>query len=117
MKTFTTSMFGLAFVFLQHQVALAQDVKASWLMNAGEAVCDSVGSSLPKGCVCKAKENDSFQIDCAEYKILGQTKANLVADFSVCTEPATITVKKADDQNVVFLLVALCVCVCECVSV
>ena len=107
MKTFTKSIFGLAFAFLQHQIALAQD--ASWLMNSGEAVCGIIGDSLPEGCVCKAQEHDSFQLDCAKYKILGQTKANLVADFSVCTDPATITVKKVDDQNVGFLLVALCV--------
>ena len=103
-------MLGLAFVFLQQQVALAQDV--SWLMNSGEAVCGIIGGSLPEGCVCKAEGHDSFQLDCAEYKILGQTKANLAADFSICTDPATITVKKVDDQNVGFLLAALCVSFC-----
>ena len=109
MKNFAKNILGVAFVFLQTQIALAQD--ASWLMNSGEAVCGIIGDSLPEGCVCKAQEHDSFRLDCAKYKILGQTEANLVADFSVCTEPATITVKKADDQNVGFLLVALRVCV------
>ena len=102
MKTFAKNILGVAFVFLQNQIALA------WLLNSGEYACDIIGDSLPEGCICEA-EQERFQLDCTKYKVLGQTEADFVADFSICSDPAAMAIKEVDNQNVGVLLISSCV--------
>ena len=95
----------MCFVFLHRQAVLAMDVKAEWLFDAGQAVCDNVGNSLPEGCTCTTLENDGFQINAADYKVKGQP-TNLIVDFYMCEDPPKMIVKGVTDRATVCCLFA-----------
>ena len=76
----------------------------------GSPVCDNLGD-LPEGCTCNKGKHDGFQLDCGiNIPILDHT-INLVADFAICDDPATVTIKIVDSEDVCCLLVLVALCV------